>query len=184
MAAAANSPKVPANPFWDFSLAVYGMEGVAAACLRLQDRHQLDVNILLFAVWWAQAGHGRLSRDQFTAVLEKVGEWHQDAVGRLRAIRNDLKTDSRQAPAEHVDALRDQVKAAELFAERTEQLMLFQLASDVSSELSSVEAAAPAADARESAETYLHVLGRAPAPADAADIAIIVSAAFGRDKND
>ena len=182
MAAAANSPKFPANPFWDFSLGVYGKEDVAAACLRLQDRHQLDVNILLFAVWWAQAGRGRLSRDQLAAVLARVGEWHQDAVRRLRAIRADLKTDSRQAPAAHVAPLRDQVKAAELYAERTEQLMLFQLASELRSELSADEAAAPAADARESAEEYLHVLGRAPAPADAADIAVIVSAAFGRDK--
>jgi len=36
------------NPFWDFSLAVWGREAVKPACLALQARHGIDVNILLF----------------------------------------------------------------------------------------------------------------------------------------
>ncbi len=34
------------HPFWNFSLEVYGGEGVARACLELQDRRGVDVNLL------------------------------------------------------------------------------------------------------------------------------------------
>lgn len=37
----------PDHPFWDFSLEVYPREGVGAACLALQARHEIDVNVLL-----------------------------------------------------------------------------------------------------------------------------------------
>ena len=39
------------TPFWQFSGAVYAHPGVAEACLDLQDRHGLDVNLLLFCAW-------------------------------------------------------------------------------------------------------------------------------------
>ena len=42
--------------FWAFSLDVYGRPGVAPACLALQDRHGLDVNLLLFCCWAASQG--------------------------------------------------------------------------------------------------------------------------------
>ena len=182
MAAGPNSPKFPANPFWDFSIGVYGKDGVAPACLRLQDRHQMAVNILLFACWWGRAGKGCLTPDQFAHIQDRVGVWHQDAVRRLRAIRNDLKSDQRQAPGEFAEALRDQVKAGELYAERTEQLMLVQLSPELSPELSADRAGEPAGHARESAENYLHFLGAVPSGEDLADIALILSAAFGREK--
>ncbi len=34
------------NPFWDFSLAVWGREAVEPACLELQARHGIDVDAL------------------------------------------------------------------------------------------------------------------------------------------
>ena len=33
--------------FWNFSLALYDAQGVAAACLELQEAYQLDVNLIL-----------------------------------------------------------------------------------------------------------------------------------------
>jgi hypothetical protein len=38
------------NPFWDFSLALYAKEGVADACLLLQDKLGYDVNLLLLDI--------------------------------------------------------------------------------------------------------------------------------------
>ena len=43
-------PNKPQN-FWKFSLELYDREGVAAACLALQEEYQLDVNLLLFCYW-------------------------------------------------------------------------------------------------------------------------------------
>jgi uncharacterized protein (TIGR02444 family) len=34
------------HPFWNFSLELYGGDGVAEACLDLQERRRCDVNIL------------------------------------------------------------------------------------------------------------------------------------------
>ncbi len=44
------------NPFWDFSLAVWGREAVEPACLALQERHGIDVNVLLFCGWAGRRG--------------------------------------------------------------------------------------------------------------------------------
>ena len=52
------SVSFPEHPFWDFSLSVYSTEGVPAACLVLQDHHQVDVNVILFCCWLGASGRG------------------------------------------------------------------------------------------------------------------------------
>ena len=44
------------HPFWDFSLAVWGREAVEPACLALQARHGIDINVLLFCGWAGRRG--------------------------------------------------------------------------------------------------------------------------------
>ncbi|NVK55846.1 MAG: TIGR02444 family protein [Alteromonadaceae bacterium] len=39
------------DAFWQHSLAVYSKPGVAEACLTLQDRYQVNVNLLLLLHW-------------------------------------------------------------------------------------------------------------------------------------
>src|SRR5438067_1685583 len=53
----------PAADFWRFSLSLYGLSGVAEACLDLQDRRGLDVNLLLFCCWRARSGIGLEAAD-------------------------------------------------------------------------------------------------------------------------
>jgi uncharacterized protein (TIGR02444 family) len=110
------------TPFWDYSLAVYGRPGVAPACLALQDRHGLDVNILLFCCWAGQCGRA-LSAAELDGLMAAVGPWHQGVVKPLRAVRQWLK-DQETAPGAAAEALRQEVKAQELEAERIEQLIL------------------------------------------------------------
>jgi uncharacterized protein (TIGR02444 family) len=38
----------PDDPFWRFSLDLYGRPGVAPACLALQDEAGADVNLVLY----------------------------------------------------------------------------------------------------------------------------------------
>ena len=57
--AAAEPPEDDA--LWRFSLAFYASPGVAQALIALQDRDQLDVNLMLFALWLGVSGRGRLS---------------------------------------------------------------------------------------------------------------------------
>ncbi|WP_042695500.1 TIGR02444 family protein [Azospirillum sp. B506] len=106
-----------ANPFWDFSLAVYGRPGVPACCLALQDRRGVDVNVLLFAAWAGlDCGIG-LSADELLRIDGTVAGWREEVVRPLRALR-------RRAKAED-DAFYRRMKAAELEAERVQQDRLF-----------------------------------------------------------
>jgi uncharacterized protein (TIGR02444 family) len=113
------------NPFWDYSCLVYGREGVAQACLALQDAHGIDVNILLFCCWLGDQGYGPLSAKAMTALSAGAGPWHEDIVKGLRRVRQDLKGGYEPMPEPDVLTLRKDVLTAELDAERLEQDLLF-----------------------------------------------------------
>lgn len=112
------------NLFWEYSLALYAREGVAAACLALQDEFGLDVNLLLYGAW--QASQGRRLDEQHMAELEEsTALWRHEVVKPVRALRQRW----REFPG--VAQLRDELKSLELNAERQQQDMMWghQLAS-------------------------------------------------------
>jgi uncharacterized protein (TIGR02444 family) len=113
------------HPFWNFSLEVYAAEGVARACLDLQDRRRVNVNVLLLCVWLGASGRGTLSVDRLKALLAEIDPWHTGVVAASRAVRQRVKAgDWPTAPAESVQAARRRIAEAELAAEHVEQLML------------------------------------------------------------
>lgn len=112
--------------FWEFSLTVYGGPGVQEECLLLQDRYGVDINVLLFCAY-AGAVHGAVMADHdVRAVVAATDEWNTTIVGSLRKARRALKPFAADASAAGASAaaLRTSVKAAELEAERIEQIML------------------------------------------------------------
>jgi len=107
------------TPLWEFSLAVYGRNGVAGECLGLQERLKLDVNLLLFAAYMGAVDGVRLEVADVAAANAFVADWQANVVRPLRQARRALKgTDA--------EALRAQVKTSELDAERIEQTTLWQ----------------------------------------------------------
>jgi uncharacterized protein (TIGR02444 family) len=116
------------NPFWAFSLAVYGADGVEPECLDLQERFRVDVNLLLFAAYAGACDGVQLEAADITAVAAAVSAWHDEIVRALRGARRALKPLSLddnsplQAPTAE---LRAQVKAAELYSEKIEQCVLW-----------------------------------------------------------
>lgn len=112
--------------FWTFSLEVYARPGVAPACLALQDRHGLDVNLLLFCCWAARQGV-ELDRQAIAAAESAVAGWRNQVVKPLRGLRRRLKREMEGFAAAEVAPLREQVKAIELEAERLEQARLESL---------------------------------------------------------
>ncbi len=112
--------------FWEFSLTVYGAPGVQEECLHLQERYGVDVNVLLFCTYIG-AVHGALLSDRdVRAAAAATSDWNRTIVGSLREARRALKpfaADS-STPGAAAVALRATVKAAELEAERIEQMML------------------------------------------------------------
>lgn len=109
--------------FWAFSLAVYARPGVEAACLALQERHGLDVNLLLFCCWAAARGR-QLDAATLAAAEAAVAGWRNQVVRPMRALRRRLKREIAGFPAEPVDALRRRLLDLELEAERLEQQRL------------------------------------------------------------
>ena len=106
------------NSFWVFSTGFYAREGVAAECLRLQDEHGVDVNLLLYCLWCASLGRA-LDGDCLEALDSAVAEWRDKVVVRLRGLRRSLTGSG-------VDEIREAVKAAELLAEQRQQRMMYE----------------------------------------------------------
>ena len=101
--------------FWNFSLALYDAQGVAAACLELQEAYQLDVNLILFCFWHGSA-YGKIDQELLQNVLELSIEWRCGVVQPLRSARAWMKLNPN--PSKQFDSLRERIKADELMAEK------------------------------------------------------------------
>ena len=163
------------HALWRFSLRVYGAEGVEAACLRLQDDHGADVNLVLFCCWLGAAGYGRVAEPLLRSALAAAAHWRGRAVAPLRALRRSLKHDPAPLAAADAEPVRRKVLAAELEAEHALQTLLFGLASDL--DRTAATPARRAADAAANIESYLAMNGIAIDDAVRRDIAAIVAAA-------
>ncbi len=115
--------------FWDWALSAYARPGVAQACLDLQDDHGQCTPYLLWAAWSAQSGH--VLND---AILVKganlAKQWEPAFITPVRAVRRALKPAFDGVADDLREALREQVKAVELAAEKTLMLSLEALALD------------------------------------------------------
>ncbi|MDT2022464.1 TIGR02444 family protein [Methylocella sp. CPCC 101449] len=114
------------SPFWTFSLRFYRLDGVAPACLALQDEQGVDVNVLLFLLFVATQGRS-LTQADVAAIDVAMADWRRETVAPLRAVRRVLRTPPAAIDAAQAEALRERIKAVELEAERLEQKALFAL---------------------------------------------------------
>ena len=144
----------PDRPFWNFSIATYGRDGVADACIALQEAHGADVNILLFCAW-AGCNGVRLDRAQIGAACRAVRAWHEEIVRPLRSVRRRLRTAVDEDPPDDLQsALRARIQKIEIDAEHIEQLRLAALG-----ESWPTGAAPDSAAVRSNMQDYLSVLG-------------------------
>lgn len=144
---------------WAWSNAVYAAPGVAEACLTLQDRFGLDVNLMLWAAW----RHACAAPVDTAAAREG-----RDAVRVINAeLVAPLRTVRRTAKAHRAEALYAAVKAAELAAEKLVQERLAALPRRPASGEAGLAAAARACGADPAAPSVgaaLATLARALAP--------------------
>lgn len=140
------------NDFWRFSLRIYRAPGVADECISVQERHGLDVNLMLFCAWLGAERRIALTQDELAACRAAVAEWHERTVKPLRAARQTMKG------LAGVEPLRTQVKGLELEAERVEQSRLFDFAM---SKWPQAGQAQPVAAARENLILFLCAHGAA-----------------------
>ncbi len=105
--------------FWDWAVAAYARPGVAELCLDLQDAHGQNVPLLLWAIWAGQDGR-RIDAAQAVATARA---W-QEVISPLRDVRRRLKTTVTEGDDAQRLAVREQVKAVELSAEKALMTLL------------------------------------------------------------
>jgi uncharacterized protein (TIGR02444 family) len=120
-------PFVLDNPFWRFSCAAYAAPAIQEACLALQDRFGLDVNLALLCAWIGAARAGAMSEEDIAAAAALIEPWRGQVVLPLRDVRRRVKRMALMAEAA-VTAFRDRVAALELEAEQLQQAILFRWA--------------------------------------------------------
>jgi uncharacterized protein (TIGR02444 family) len=102
---------------WPWVLTAYAAPGVAEACLELQDTASQNVPLLLWTAWAAATGRA-LDDDTREAACDTARVWEETAISPLRAVRRALKMKAVDMDDDDREAIRSQVKAAELDAER------------------------------------------------------------------
>jgi uncharacterized protein (TIGR02444 family) len=113
------------NTLWRFVLPFYARDGVAPACLTLQEQLGVDVNILLFAIF-AQVERGvTLDQSDLASVDALMRDWRGEVIQPLRRVRTRMKSGPSPAPSAATESLRNRIKAAELEAERIALAVLF-----------------------------------------------------------
>jgi len=165
------------HPFWNFSLETYAGEGVAEACLDLQERRGCDVNVLLFCCWLGASGRPTLTAERLRGILKASDAWQAEIVRPLRQVRRLLKDRpwSETLP-ETVDAVRRRVADAELAAEHAEQLKLASLHSPPADRDRPVEKRLRSAIGN--LGVYAVCLGVVPDAKDRAAVAALMRATF------
>ncbi|MDA7720844.1 TIGR02444 family protein [Alphaproteobacteria bacterium] len=108
---------------WSFAVTIYQRDGVAPACLDLQEQCQIDVPLMLCAVFACLEGKD-ISDADLTQLHNLASPWQGDIVQSLRRIRTQLKTGPHPAPNAVTEDLRNKIKAAELTAEKIQLEMM------------------------------------------------------------
>jgi len=110
---------------WDWALEAYARPGVPEACLTLQDEYGQNTSLLLWAVQAEVKDPALLAR-----AAEAARAWDRTALVPLREVRRALKAPLPPIPDHGRLALREEVKALELAAERLLMETLEDLSKD------------------------------------------------------
>ncbi|MBR7618410.1 TIGR02444 family protein [Phenylobacterium sp. 20VBR1] len=143
---------------WDWTLEAYGQAGVPQATLALQDAHGQNTSFLLWAVWAEGPGPEALSQ-----AVAAAKSWDAAVLVPIRDVRRTLKAAMPPVDDGAREGLREDVKAAELRAERVLMETLEGIAGASSGGHGALAAlqAASAAWGRPAPDDALAVLARA-----------------------
>ena len=125
----------PRELFWDYSVALYGRAGVEAACLELQQRHRIDVNLVLLCLWLGERGTA-LDGEALARLCHAADRWQLEVVRPLRNLRRRLKARVADREPNSVAGdwtglaatIRERAIALEIDAEHLEQVHLGRVA--------------------------------------------------------
>ena len=162
--------RLDAGAFWEFSLAFYGQEPVARACLSLQDRRQAAVNNLLLCCWLATQGL-RLEEPGLRAAMGAVDAWRLQIVEPLRSARRALGAGFPELAKTDRQTIKHGILSVELDAERVAQ---DRMVAAIGDHVAPEEAAPSRGLAHGALEAYLGMVIGTPDAQDAEDLAALL----------
>lgn len=115
-----------AAAFWEWSLAVYAHDEVKDTLLTLQDRHHLNVNVMLWCIWAARQGWA-FETKQVQLITDAVDPFSRYGIERLREVRRYLSSPKPGFDEAALRELRQDLLLVELKGERLVQTRLAEL---------------------------------------------------------
>jgi uncharacterized protein (TIGR02444 family) len=110
------------SKLWQFSLQLYSKPEVKDACLTLQDKHNADVNLILFLLYQGSL-HQQLPQETIKQIDDKTRSFRERVIQPIRELRKTLK--GKQFGVEEGDAsLYQDMLSFELSAEKLAQAHL------------------------------------------------------------
>ncbi|MEM8800439.1 MAG: TIGR02444 family protein [Pseudomonadota bacterium] len=143
--------------FWRAAKQFYAVPGGQGVCLYLQDRLNLNVNVVLYIMWRACAGD-LLNRERITLVHRVAALQCAEKVRNLRwAIKNKLGADH---------PLYEEAKRVELAAEKDQQRLILATDFPERAEAQTAQVGLSASSIVETIQTYIAQFGTAKMPGD------------------
>lgn len=105
------------NPFWQFSLQTFEKSSNRTALLHLQDKHDLNINLILALLWYANSGRGICSTDALKNLLSLIEPWQKKITEKLRELRNKISKENKE--------LYQFALATELYSEKIQQTIIY-----------------------------------------------------------
>ncbi|MGK0498495.1 MAG: hypothetical protein ACJAYG_000124 [Oceanicoccus sp.] len=123
------------NPIWDYTLSVYGKDGVSPILIRLQDEYGADVNLLLCACWLGGQGQ-LLNADGWRTLVQASAKWRAEGIIPLRALRRFLKGQA------GLEEFRERVNQLEVDAEQWQHQLMLEALDELEPQASTADDAA------------------------------------------
>lgn len=114
------------NLFWVFSIETYQAPHVEDGLLLLQDRHGLDVNIILLCCWLGGCGI-RVKDKSVQQLIDETLSWRKNVIEPLRQMRRMIKRELPAVSKLDTERFRKHVKRVELEAEKFQQDVLYHI---------------------------------------------------------
>lgn len=121
--------RFPDSDFWNFSIDFYARAEVEKHCIDLQAQHQLNVNLVLLALWVSSKQRAILSVSQWQQLISVALPW-QEIIMPLRKSRQFIKDATIAWPKEFQTETRQSISEIELNAEHMQQLRLEKSVND------------------------------------------------------
>jgi len=107
--------------FCKFVKQVQAQNQVKNALIGLQQRLNLNVNILLFCCWTAQIGHKQMNKKDILDILAAISPWHEKIVLALKKLRKRAQQETTKPTLRKISKL---ILEKEIAANQIEQKIL------------------------------------------------------------